>query len=865
MWQRLKAYGYGLVAAIRQVRGGLASLWQRSGISGSLYPLTWLLAKLWAGVSFIGGSIANVLRWLFIPKADTPLDIVKHYASVVVSVIGLTALLWAAKQIAYPPIVITVANLPDVIRTEQWLNPELSRALIDQIQRMRTVLKDERSPAFEPVLNAPNIVVSTGGYSLNVQEQILTPLGALLGRGQGEAHLAITCFQPNCARTRDSECLDIVPKAEGATPAAPNSKLFLCLRITVDISRGKNQRRITSRVTLNNETYDAEVSKQIARIAESVMAVADPATAALYYYRRVQQERAAVRSVTVDPELVGELRGEAFKAAEQAESLDTVSACWAHTIRARLAIDRRDFQPAETYIALAKSIPWWHHIRQFTLPIDCQHLIAVAEMEFARRIVQPAESSDRSFPEHPHDENSQRKIAAVERIEKVLTELESRTLITRTALVRRFFAGQDLIGALRFALAEVGLSWVNEAEQCMIVGLAAYAPSRPGGYKVEVTDDEDDDDLPDATPTKTMQQRKPHVGAAIRASIQTINSLKKGERLSALTRQAASDFLERIGQNKECVDDTLALAQKLYLNHPDDPDLAQVFAGIVENSALKKELTSDGRKKSLHDAQAVYDRMLDIGDDKVDMFALSRVAFLKAAFAHHEKGAGTSRASSAPDPETLKYIRRAWQRYQRELYPTDSRHRAEFMLAFWGALLLQSYPTDIVDADLASVAATPSEKEELRIATAQRADFLRALQVLFPAAQPAKLADLSALSGIGTRIACLCVLYRLMDEGETLDFYLSKLNKWQQVAPTDRSCRDDMLPNDLVAKRTSAWQQFRARMYLGSADGRYRTMQKRYADAKDALKPRHRQIDAAREICRAPKTVAATASTALLR
>lgn len=106
--------------------------------------------------------MGSALRWLLLPRGDTPFDALKHYMSVIVGVVGLLALLWAGKQIYNPPIVITVADLPKPIGEEYWLNTQIARTLIDQIERMRTIVKGERDPNFETVLNPPNIVVKSG-------------------------------------------------------------------------------------------------------------------------------------------------------------------------------------------------------------------------------------------------------------------------------------------------------------------------------------------------------------------------------------------------------------------------------------------------------------------------------------------------------------------------------------------------------------------------------------------------------------------------------------------------------------------------------------------------------------------------------
>ena len=244
--------------------------WRGVGFAGwlrlALKPIVWcaaniwaLLRSMWALLRWAFATLLATLRWLLVPKGDTPFDALKHYISVIVGVIGLTALLWAGTQIANPPIVITVAELPKPVREEHWLNTEISRALIDQIERMRAVVKSERDPTFEAVLNPPNIVIKSGDFSFNIQEQLLAPLGSLLGRSHGEAHIAATCYHPGCVRTSDSNCRDPVsPPTTGVGDAAkaptarssPQANQYLCLRVTADIRRGAVHKRVTTRLNL---------------------------------------------------------------------------------------------------------------------------------------------------------------------------------------------------------------------------------------------------------------------------------------------------------------------------------------------------------------------------------------------------------------------------------------------------------------------------------------------------------------------------------------------------------------------------------------------------------------------------------------
>ena len=94
---------------------------------------------------------------------------------------------------------------------------------------------------------------------------------------------------------------------------------FLCLRLTADIQRGRQYRRLTAHIVLTNDTYEVDLSRPMTRVAEAVTSIADPATAALYFYRRVREESDAARSLTNDPEVMADLRSEAFRAAEVAD------------------------------------------------------------------------------------------------------------------------------------------------------------------------------------------------------------------------------------------------------------------------------------------------------------------------------------------------------------------------------------------------------------------------------------------------------------------------------------------------------------------------------------------------------------------
>jgi hypothetical protein len=784
------------VAALNTWMRHTRDVWLRLGIGAwfrrLLEAITLAVLSIWTALSRVFAKLLLALRWLLLPKGDTPFDVLKHYLSVICGVIVLGALIWAGKQIAYPPLVITLAETPEPLRKEHWLNLEISRALMNQIERIRDVVRGERDPTFEAVLNPPNIVVKSGEFSFNVQEQLLTPLGSLLGRSQGEVHLALTCYHPGCLRTVDSDCrTPVFASVDGGgrtdnpaatpPPQAPPAHQYLCLRVTADIRRGGMHKRSTTRLVLNNDTYTSDTTAKMGEFAEAITMMADPATAALYFYRRAQGTPA--RSSTSDPALLDELRelstdlrGKVFAAAALAEAQDANSACLAQALRARMAIDQREFSLAETYIARAKNIPRWRHLRHLSLPIDCGRLIANAEIALARRLAIPTLVP--TYPPHPHDNNKQRRQAAFERATNILTELGGGANATWMARIEKGIKGSDQADAVAFARAEIALRWFTKTDHCHpLIGTGS-------------ADESDDEKNP-----KELDFPKAQALEAIQLSVKAIEALKPGRRMGLLARQAALDFSEQLARNKKCLDTVTSLAERLYLGHPDDPSMARLLARLIETSALAEAGEEDESKRThFNRARRLYERMVETGDNKTDVFTLGRIAFIGAAFAADSKIDDES--LTGPPTRPLGDAKRAWQRFQRELYPPDVRHYAEEVLALWGSLLLTSYSQAVVTAEIAKKTADPRERD----AAEKAVEFVAAVRMLFPAEPPKTLADFTRIRTIGPRIGCLCLLRRMAaDEANATEFYFGIVDKWQRRPfglPGITACSRDLLPHD---------------------------------------------------------------------
>jgi hypothetical protein len=786
-----------MAAASRWVmeRAHATSLYLRS--SRGFSPIWWVGAKLWAGVCAVG----RLLQWVLVPKGDAPLDVLKHYVSVLIVLIGAGALLWSAKQIIYPPLVITVAKLPEPLEKEYWLNPELSRTLIAQIEHLRAVVKGERDPSFEAVLNTPNIVVKQGEWSLNVQEQILTPLGSLLGRGQGEVHLALNCYHPGCARTTDKECRDLAPlkapdnKVPESTTADGKTtpKQYLCLRLTADIQRGLSHDRLTSRLTVSPD--DAEMSDAMARVAEAVTTLADPATATLYFYRLIRERKL---DPNFSPDVIADLVSHASKAAEQAEKNDAVSACWAHTIRAHLAVDRREFSLAEIYLArAAKNISFW-------TPSNCRRLIMIAEMEFARQLAAPPENE--TYPPHEENKDDKRVLAAFNRVKRLLDEL-------KPAGWSRVFGhsaeNEDLTEALKLVRAEIGLSrvkrsWIEPSVQCQLLKAGRNRPLLA----------EENSGAAELNPRATVR-------LALRNAIEKLHSLKPEEQLPPLTRQASLDLMSHFARNirftrdVECGEAVVEILQKLDLNHPTDERVMQLLLAITEDIALRKTALLEGRpadesdrhNKMIEHARKIYQRIAATGSDRT--VALTRLAIIAEAQRAEEGEDGKERV---PTKETLENLKRAWQRHEHDINAT--RERGELILSFWGMVLMLSYPEEMLTVDFSTIQDEVT-LNDYRDAIANKTEFERALRTLYPTAHPASLADLPHLEGIGPRIGCLCMLSYVTSKNELADFFIDRLDRWHKQKIDLAACRRDLIPptQTRVPNYVKQWASFAERKF----------------------------------------------------
>ena len=285
------------------------------------------------------------------------------------------------------------------------------------------------------------------------------------------------------------------------------------------------------------------------------------------------------------------------------------------------------------------------------------------------------------YPVHRDDDNRKRHEAAFRRISRIIEELGASPSSSWAALMENLVVNDGQAEAAKFARAEIGLSWFPKKKHCEPLTDTASA-------------DEANDEAP-----KGFNILKFRARAAIRASIRNIEALGPGQQVAPVVRQAGLAFAEELARNKACLVTATSLAERLYRNHPDDPGTARLLAYLMEQNALlvTRDKKDETNEEFLSRARQLYERMVEVGDDRTDVFALGRLALIGVAFdSNFQTGDGDL---TGPDPHTLEDLKRAWARFERENYPTDVRHYAERVLALWGSVLLTSYPQAIVAAD----------------------------------------------------------------------------------------------------------------------------------------------------------------------
>jgi len=213
-------------------------------------------------------------------------------------------------------------------------------------------------------------------------------------------------------------------------------------------------------------------------------------------------------------------------------------------------------------------------------------------------------------------------------------------------------------------------------------------------------------------------------------------------------------------------------------------------------------------------ARNIYRRIAATGSDRT--VALTRLAIFAEA-----QRAEDGKVNPVPNEETLQNLRRAWQRHERDI--NARRERGELILAFWGMVLMRSYPDEMLLADFSRMDLEEAATPVYRKAIAYKAEFEKALRSLYSLPSPARLAELPQLKGIGPRIGCLCMLSYVTKKNEMADFFIVRLDRWHKQNADPSVCRRDLIPQTQTRVPTQVvWRASSA--------------EKKFKEAEDALR-----------------------------
>jgi hypothetical protein len=434
----------------------------------------------------------------------------------------------------------------------------------------------------------------------------------------------------------------------------------------------------------------------------------------------------------------------------------------------------------------------------------------IAEMEFARQLARPPENE--TYPPHRENQDDGRVAAAFSRVRTLLNDAPGMAWVGPFASSND---NEDLEEALKLVRSEIGLSWLKTDTQCELLAAGRKHESLAAA-----------NDRGDGAFDRAIARE------SIRDAIEKLDSLRPAEQLAPLTRQAALDFMSRFSRNTRCTEDVVAILQRLDLNHPTDQRVTQLLIAITEAAGLRKTASlgrpaepDDKGNAMIESARKIYQRIAATGMDRTGS-ALLRLAIIAEANSA-EQGENKTLAR-IPSDETLQNLRRAWQRHERDINAT--RERGELIVAFWGMVLMRSYPEEILATDFTRADAELVANEEYRNAIGAKAEFEQALRALYPDARATRLADLPQLKGIGPRIGCLCMLSYVTFENELADFFIGRLDRWQKQKIEQPACRRDLIPatQTMVPTRLRAIAS-RAQSEFGDAEA---ALQK--AEAKTA-------------------------------
>jgi hypothetical protein len=191
------------------------------------------------------------------------------------------------------------------------------------------------------------------------------------------------------------------------------------------------------------------------------------------------------------------------------------------------------------------------------------------------------------------------------------------------------------------------------------------------------------------------------------------------------------DFMQRLPRQRACLEHL-----NDWVTVCTNPSRSCRAGAAVRRNHGRRALAQTEKEKraaGLRQAQSIFERLVDIGNNKDDVHSLGSLAFFRAGFGGEVLGGkGAARTNWRCETSNVHGANSN----SSDTRPTCDSTRKN-VIALWGALLLGSQPKEIVTAKVAESSAAANEKPGLQAAR----EFLAAVRIFSPAAQPRSLSD----------------------------------------------------------------------------------------------------------------------------
>lgn len=615
----------------------------------------------------------RILCWslgrLWILLSD-PVKALKWSAGIAGLVVLVPMIFWVCRQISHPPVIVERVVLPDPIKGEGWLAENLNQTIVDQIARIRDNVKVEWDLTFDTSTEPVSVTLKAEDVVFDLDKHLLYPLRLAFSRTPITVRTTLTCFHPQCLRVSDDSCGKPIIPTERTKDRFLNEKEVtegrLCLRVVADIEGAGERQRVTTRLNLNNASYRREIENESRRIAEAVIAIADPAAASLHHFRKSGQE-----VVRAGP--VMNSRGAATDATRAALHRNAESECWSKNLLARIALDEGDVRTADRHLKAADAISVGSQLLERRWPGRCYQHTQFVRSAYFRRVLRSDEKDD-GLPVLP------------------ATNKEKEDAEKGLVAQARGFGFVDIPAEWR----EVVFGSTDQREAAAIILGEIYVRSQPRRSRTMAREEAATvaARCPVELPTGPVAKQDIHgIGPTAAAYVEKsiadwASGAAEGEDLA---ERAATRYVRVLGRIAGCEKRALMLAEQLVQARP---RTGSAFELLGDNLTFEAIDTASGRRpgnprKLLEEAALRYRQAIHATPDEGDMELLVKLASVQLALAPRVEG-----RLGQEELLALSLLQDAVRRFERALYPEHLWEIAYRALARWAGLVLVAYGQD---------------------------------------------------------------------------------------------------------------------------------------------------------------------------